>query len=133
MTTTEYNSLIANGRYISKPAFEGTFIATIDGRSYFATFCNSRLEKVLAEYSAGEWLAKMAEFVKEGYEFTQVFINENYDGLGRVKQLAFSVKGKAGMDYMVWPTINQNHYDGGAGAAHTVAYIDSKTTCKLGT
>lgn len=104
MSMAEYNALIANGRYESKPLERDRFLASIDGQAIVVTFCQNRIASALVSYNSVQWLQSIMAFQKAGLAFNgfAAYVEEGQDQSG---SLVTGVTIPKGYNYFVTPMV----------------------------
>ena len=73
MTLSDYNSLISNGSYKSKPVSPDIFWATIEGQDIIVSFCQGKVFRAMASYSSVDWTRSLAALQGLGIKWGNVF------------------------------------------------------------
>lgn len=104
MTLSEYNSMISNGSFLSKPTGPDGYWATIDRKDYFVTFCQGRVMRVIAGYDAVEWHKSIKLLTENGYKIGIPYVSVS-DGSGGMvtSSMAFETTLPKGAKYFVTP------------------------------
>jgi len=73
MTMADYNSLISNGGYKSKPVGPDVFWATIEGQDVVVSFCQGRVYRAMASYTSVDWARSLTALQGLGIKWGSVY------------------------------------------------------------
>lgn len=106
MTSADYNAVISNGGYQSKPVDRDRFIATIEGQDVIVTFCNDKVVMVVGNYTSFDWAQSIQALQQVGFAYEKVFPYANPDtSSSKSGGLAIGGKTPVGFTYSVTPVI----------------------------
>jgi hypothetical protein len=104
MTVSEYNSLIENGKYKSRPVKMDVYWASVDGRDIFVSFCKGSVYQAIADYRSSDWIKSIRSLEQAGFKFGAPIADSKDDEIGS-SSLAFAVTVPKGYRYGVIPMV----------------------------
>jgi len=103
MTMTDYNALIANGGFKSKPVSPNAFWAVVDGQDIFVSFCQGKVFRAMASYNSVDWTRSLVSLQGLGFKWGVISpVNGSDD---KTSALAVPSISPPGFKYSVTPLL----------------------------
>jgi hypothetical protein len=106
MSLTDYNAMIANGGFKSKPLGPERYWATIGSQDVFVSFCKGRVVSAIADYRSVDWMKSMKSLENAGFKWGQPFVTvDESNSEMRTSSAVFSLIVPKGFAYGVMPMV----------------------------